>query len=466
MDGQRNQYQRNNPRDYRNYSYDRNFGGQQNQYQNGLNPGAPQRKEIEPRNPPLRNNSNRINGVQKLQHTLNGDSTVWGEIYGTSINLLFDSGSVTTLMDEKIYRQKMKQIGSLRKSKDFLVGVGGADLNVLGEANVEIMIDGVVLPTRVKVVQDLAYDIIIGRDFMDKYEVNILFGSNMIHIKEARLHVPMEIERRSMDNKNDGQKHQSNYHEHQQNHTSSRQEAEGANKTPEDYLKEILGVPARRTQAILKSASFASQDDRQYNDQSYVNQHYDCYEQDDENIPEFDYQDFYPSSLYYINQQQSYVNPEKYDDKIIGDPKHQYSSSQYADNIPDPKKDKYQKSISEDVNLKTPVNENYDENDVEELHLEFATFDPEGLEEYLLAEYIETQKMDAVEQVEEVQPHGTIIPNNAIILNENEAFEESVIERQQQETVEWFTLYDENKDLWLIDGEDKEADKITAETTW
>ena len=143
------------------------------------------RRNNEQRNQPP-NANNRVNGIGNTHYTENGSSTVWGSIYGTNVNLLFDSGAVTILMDEDVYRLKKKQIGKLRRSKRSLAGVSGCDLVILGEADVVITIDGVALPTRVKVGRNLSNDVIIGREFMDNYKVNILFESNLIYIKQAK----------------------------------------------------------------------------------------------------------------------------------------------------------------------------------------------------------------------------------------------------------------------------------------
>ena len=126
-------------------------------------------------------------------------SMIWGKIHGIHVSLLFDSGAVTTLMDEEVHKVLKRKLGSLVSSKKLLVGVDGGDLFLLGEVDAVITIDNVQLPFRVKVARNLASDVIIGTHFLEQYKVNILFESNSIDIKHAKLRIPMEGETSSTD---------------------------------------------------------------------------------------------------------------------------------------------------------------------------------------------------------------------------------------------------------------------------
>ena len=128
----------------------------------------------------------------------------------------------------------------------------------------------------------------------------------------------MDKECRTYDPVYNGQKdvrrqtHHSEYHgsSRQKNDDNSSQESGHTNKTPEDYLKQILGVPVRPTQATVRSSSSASQNNYP------PNQHYDAYQQDPDYIQEPDFQENYSFNEHQHDIYQQNENPDQCEEDI------------------------------------------------------------------------------------------------------------------------------------------------------
>ena len=96
-----------------------------------------------------------------------------GYIDGRAANMLIDTGADVTLAHERIVTPNLP---FMRKYNRKLAGVTGGTLVVLGSIDLKIKLHEDAANHEVVVVEDIPYDVIIGRDFLEKENYTIKFS--------------------------------------------------------------------------------------------------------------------------------------------------------------------------------------------------------------------------------------------------------------------------------------------------
>ena len=134
------------------------------------------------------NSTGTCNTTTKLEVQLDRKSlTIDGKINKCSYNFLCDSGAALTAVSKNVWDQ-IKESDILEKSPDCLVleTVSGEPLTVLGKANITFDIKDKPFPFEVLVIEDLSFDVILGRDFLTYYETSIDFNECTINLVQKR----------------------------------------------------------------------------------------------------------------------------------------------------------------------------------------------------------------------------------------------------------------------------------------
>ena len=113
------------------------------------------------------------------------------QIGQNSTRALIDTGSQLTLASESFF--KSTKIRGTQEKPDFLFirDVGGSRIPIRGKINVPIEIQGNTLMTSVHIVRNLQYNVILGLDFMEKHNVKIDVGSQLLLISESNATIPV-----------------------------------------------------------------------------------------------------------------------------------------------------------------------------------------------------------------------------------------------------------------------------------
>ena len=88
---------------------------------------------------------------------------IYGEIQGREAKMLIDSGAMVTLVKKELLSNTAVRITPTNK---VITGVTGDSLGVLGEARVEISINGDTYKHECIVVNDMEHDVILGYDLI------------------------------------------------------------------------------------------------------------------------------------------------------------------------------------------------------------------------------------------------------------------------------------------------------------
>ena len=92
---------------------------------------------------------------------------------GVYIDALIDSGSEATLMSDRVWEKKLETKGI----EQGLVGVDGTELEIVGKGEEEIQMGKKqVIKHSYYVVRNMPYDIIFGKDFLEKNKAIIDLG--------------------------------------------------------------------------------------------------------------------------------------------------------------------------------------------------------------------------------------------------------------------------------------------------
>ena len=118
-----------------------------------------------------------------------GDLTIAGYLEGQLIKLLVDTGACVSAIDEQLVR---KIYGSQpARITDGVIPsvetVNGEKVPVLGKIDAPVKINGIVYKSQFHIIQSLAHEVILGRDFLQEYGAVIDLKNSSLTLKDRPL---------------------------------------------------------------------------------------------------------------------------------------------------------------------------------------------------------------------------------------------------------------------------------------
>ena len=112
-------------------------------------------------------------------------------IEGHEFPSLVDTGAAVTAVNANVWNKYLSNAYSLSSSDSGVVTtVNGFPLKNLGKALVKFVIQSQVFPCEAHVIEDLTYDIILGRDFLQKFSSSIDFDKAKIELSRPENPLP------------------------------------------------------------------------------------------------------------------------------------------------------------------------------------------------------------------------------------------------------------------------------------
>ena len=99
---------------------------------------------------------------------------------------MFDTGASVNVMNEYTFKSLGNKY-SLQKTDVVLRSVSGASLPLLGKVCVNLVLQDRMFPTDFYVIRNMKHNLIIGREFMHKYQVKLDLGRNTCQIRDLIL---------------------------------------------------------------------------------------------------------------------------------------------------------------------------------------------------------------------------------------------------------------------------------------
>ena len=111
-----------------------------------------------------------------------GTSSLTVSIEGHSFRCLLDSGAAVTAISAKVWQDCLRHAypNLDRPSLESVTSVNGCRLSTLGKTLFEFVIDSRIFPFEARVIEDLAYDVIIRRDLLQKFCFKIDFENGVV----------------------------------------------------------------------------------------------------------------------------------------------------------------------------------------------------------------------------------------------------------------------------------------------
>ena len=120
------------------------------------------------------------------------DNLLEGRVNGIPTKILIDTGAAATVLSSKAW-EKAKTVGEKLESSNGkkLVGVQGTPLQLRGITRFQVKLQGELLPVEVTIAEDIATDLILGRDFLRAYHCTIEMGktNDVLHNGETGVSV-------------------------------------------------------------------------------------------------------------------------------------------------------------------------------------------------------------------------------------------------------------------------------------
>ncbi|CAF4570017.1 unnamed protein product, partial [Rotaria socialis] len=109
------------------------------------------------------------------------------------IKLLIDTGATKTFINSQILHHLVPKSSILKRSYSFLLADGIASFNVLGLVDLSIEFNNFVTPITAHIAQHLCTDMIIGMDFINRYNLSIDVKKQLvcIEVRNQRILVPI-----------------------------------------------------------------------------------------------------------------------------------------------------------------------------------------------------------------------------------------------------------------------------------
>ena len=113
--------------------------------------------------------------------------TTNGKIAGKSVHLLVDTGACVSAINEQFLKKTYGDVSLNMSDGPFssVQTVSGEEVPLLGKITVPLHLNGSQYPCEFHVMQNLAYDAILGRDFLQEYRALIDLDNSTITIKDS-----------------------------------------------------------------------------------------------------------------------------------------------------------------------------------------------------------------------------------------------------------------------------------------
>ncbi len=109
-------------------------------------------------------------------------STIYVSIEGFNFCCLVDTGAAVTAVNADVWDKCLSQVcpDLNTSSVQDITSVNGNRLNILGTITMKFVIESEIFPFETYVIKDLSYDVILGRNFLQKYSSKIDFEKGII----------------------------------------------------------------------------------------------------------------------------------------------------------------------------------------------------------------------------------------------------------------------------------------------
>lgn len=135
-----------------------------------------------------------LNGINSPFHTK--DSTISVNIARLNFRALIDTGAAVTAVSARVWQRFASNIslnlGPL--NHDSVTRVDGCLLKVIGRVMLPFAIDSKIFPFEAHVIKDLTSDVILGRNFFEKFCAKIDFDEGMIRFKHGEDPLPFDFD--------------------------------------------------------------------------------------------------------------------------------------------------------------------------------------------------------------------------------------------------------------------------------
>ena len=128
------------------------------------------------------------NGVEEPDSNISlpfvaGSSTLPVSIEGHSIYCLIDSGAAVTAVSAKVWRKYLCHAYPRldRPDSASVTTVNGSRLTILGKSPMKFVIDSHEFPFEARVIENLSYDVILGRDFLKEFCFKVDFENGSVN---------------------------------------------------------------------------------------------------------------------------------------------------------------------------------------------------------------------------------------------------------------------------------------------
>ena len=128
------------------------------------------------------------NGVEEPDSNISlpfvaGSSTLPVSIEGHNIYCLIDSGAAVTAVSAKVWRKYLCHAYPRldRPDSESVTTVNGSCLTILGKSPMKFVIDSHEFPFEARVIENLSYDVILGRDFLKEFCFKVDFENGSVN---------------------------------------------------------------------------------------------------------------------------------------------------------------------------------------------------------------------------------------------------------------------------------------------
>ena len=216
-------------------------------------PPQPQYQEV----PPPPQNGTRSYGIKsKVKNIILKDDN-WLKVNGTicqyPVEILFDSGAATTLIQSKLYCKLFEELGQIQPCKDSLYSANGSDIEVIGKVYVPFVVNGQKFPFVAIIAKGMEEDVIFGRDILKEYQVNIDFSRCEISIGHNNKNLISKV-------LTPEQKHGTQV----QNHAQVQSRSQAKNYVTAQMQNHVEGAPSRNDTRYAGKGKEKSKDLKRY----------------------------------------------------------------------------------------------------------------------------------------------------------------------------------------------------------
>ena len=118
------------------------------------------------------------------------------QIRGKKFDAILDTGAAASLISESVFNSlnEDKSLSLQQWDGGHLTGAQGSRLKDLGMIEMEVDLGGVVETIRLVVVADLAHDVLLGNDSLDKFGAVINVPARVVKVRGQRVKIRIETE--------------------------------------------------------------------------------------------------------------------------------------------------------------------------------------------------------------------------------------------------------------------------------